>query len=199
MKKNWNVSTRLRQAGYFFIPLTEDELTHHLTASAVENGEVVETAELKAIRENILQVRMSTWLQLPKEEYWLTTVLGVFHRVLAGLWRADADLEKARARSEWIFRLMDVRGWAHTVGIDGGEHIIKTKYTESILAMLSLVIELPPEVSNNYRRWVEERVLAPLKEQNPEAFRNLVDSYKGHISSVVDKCMREMNTDDDRS
>ena len=59
--------TRLRQAGYFFIPVSEDELAHHLDASMVEDGKFVETAELKAIRENILQVRMSTWLQLPEE------------------------------------------------------------------------------------------------------------------------------------
>ena len=191
--------TMLRLAGYFFVPLTEDELTHHLTASRVENGEVIETAELKAIRENVLQVRMSTWLQLPKEEYWLKTLLGVCHRVLGGLWKADADLQQARARSEWIIRLIDVRGWAHTVGTDAGEHIIKTKYTESILAMLSLAIELPPEVSDDYRRWVEERVLAPLNEQNPDAYRHLMESYKNHISHVVDKCMKGMNDDDNGS
>ena len=191
--------TKLRHAGYFFVPLTEDELTHYLTASGVENGEVIETAELKAIRENVLQVRMSTWLQLPKEEYWLKTLLGVCHRVLAAFWRANADLEEARARSEWILKLIDVRGWAHTVGIDGGEHIIKTKYTESILAMLSLAIEMPPDVSGDYRTWVEERVLAPLKEQNPDAYRHLLESYKTHISHVVNKCMTEMKKNDDGS
>ena len=111
--------------------------------------------------------------------------------MLAGLWKADADVKKARARSEWILKLMDVRGWAHAVGIEDGEHIIKTKYSASILAMLSLAIEMSSAVSDDYRNWVEERVLAPLKEQNPEVFRYLVDSYKGHISSVVDKCMRE--------
>ena len=188
--------TRLRHAGYFFVPVTEDELIHHLDASAVEKGKVIETAELKAIRENILQVRMTTWLQLPKEEPWLTGFLQTCRRELARLWSADGDLEKARARSEWILKLMDVRGWAHTVGIDGGKHIFQTKYAESILAMFSLAIELPPKVRDNYRSWTEERVLAPLKENNPDVFRYLLESYKGHISHVVEKCMKEMKNDD---
>lgn len=191
--------TQLRQAGFFFVPVTEDEMAHHLDASPVENGEVIDTAELKAIRENILQVRMSTWLQLPKEEFWLKTLLGVCHRVLVGLWSADADLEKARARSEWILRLMDVRGWAHIAGFEDGVDIVKSNFCESILSLISHEIELPPDVRGEFQRWVEESVLAPLKEQNPEVFRYLVDSYKGHISSVVDKCMTEINTDDDRS
>ena len=80
--------TRLRHAGYFFVPVTEDELIHHLDASAVEKGKVIETAELKAIRENILQVRMTTWLQLPKEEPWLTGFLQTCRRELARLWSA---------------------------------------------------------------------------------------------------------------
>ena len=191
--------TRLRHAEYFFVPVTEDELIHHLDASAVEKGKVIETAELKAIRENILQVRMTTWLQLPKEEPWLTGFLQTCRRELARLWSADGDLEKARARSEWILKLMDVRGWAHTVGIDGGKHIFQTKYAESILAMFSLAIELPPKVRDNYRSWAEERILAPLREQNPEVYRDLLESYKSYISHVVDKYMTEIKNDDDRS
>ena len=119
--------TRLRRAGYFFVPVSEDELAHHLAVSAIENGKVVETAELKAIRENILQVRMSTWLQLPKESPWLETLLQVFSRVLTGLWRADVDVASARARSDWILNQMDVRGWAHSLGKEDGENMVKTR------------------------------------------------------------------------
>ena len=94
--------TRLRRAGYFFVPISEGELVAHLENSTVEDGKVVVTAELKAIRENILRVRMSDWLQLPKEAPWLTTVLTVFIRVLKSLWRTGADLSSATARSNWI-------------------------------------------------------------------------------------------------
>ena len=65
--------TKLRRAGYLFIPVSEEELIQHLAASGVRDNQIIETAELKAIRENILQARMNDWLQLPKEAPWLQT------------------------------------------------------------------------------------------------------------------------------
>ena len=103
--------TQLRQAGYFFVPVSDDELAHHLNFSTVENDKVIETAELRAIRENILRVRMSNWLQIPKEGPWLDNMQEVFMKVLKGLWTADTDFSKARARSDWITALVDIRGW----------------------------------------------------------------------------------------
>ena len=52
--------TLLRRAGYCFVPVSDEELAHLLDASTVKDNKVIETAELKAIRENILRVRMST-------------------------------------------------------------------------------------------------------------------------------------------
>lgn len=56
--------TRLRQSGYFFMPVDDEELIIHLAVSTVDNNELSETAELKAIRESILHVRMNDWLQI---------------------------------------------------------------------------------------------------------------------------------------
>jgi len=67
--------TRLRRAGYFFVPVNVNELEDSLKGSTVADGGVVETAELKAIRESILRVRMSDWLCLPQEAPWLDGML----------------------------------------------------------------------------------------------------------------------------
>ena len=181
--------TRLRRAGYFFVPVSEDELAHHLDVSAVENGKVVETAELKAIRENILHVRMNTWLQLPKESPWLGTLLQVFSRVLTDLWRADVDVTSARARSDWILNQMDVRSWAHSLGKEDGDNMVKTGRGTNILSMLVPPIKEPQEVKDEYWRWVDEKVLAPLKEQNPDLYLDLVERYQRQIADVVGKYM----------
>ena len=103
--------TQLRQAGYFFVPVSEDELAHHLEASPIKDGRIGETAELKAIRENLLCVRMTTWLQIPKEFPWLNMSLMEFTRVIKGLWKADADFSSTRARSDWLMNQIDIRGW----------------------------------------------------------------------------------------
>ena len=50
--------TTLRRAGYFHIQVEAEELEQHLRSSPVRGGRVIETAELKAVRENVLCVRM---------------------------------------------------------------------------------------------------------------------------------------------
>ncbi len=183
--------TRLRRAGYFFVPVSEDELITHLANSTVEEGKVVETAELKAIRENILHVRMSDWLQLPKEAPWLTTILIVFIRVLKSLWRADADLSSVTARSNWIMDQVDIRGWVHSLEAEHGDQIVKTGRGEHILLLLRSPFDAPQEVEDAYWSWVEDRVLAPIKEQDPDLYAWIVDQERRRIAEMADTELTE--------
>ena len=178
--------TRLRQAGYFFVPVSYDELAHHLNASAVEDDKIIETAELRAIRENILLVRMSNWLQIPKEGPWLDTMRKVFIQVLKGLWRADTDFSDARTRSDWIAAQVDIRGWAHNFSSENGPDIVKNAHCEQILMMLVPLVDVPSEVRNEYWSWVEDRILAPIKEQYPDLYSWIVEWQRKGIARVAD-------------
>ncbi|WP_337288704.1 HNH endonuclease [Candidatus Methylomirabilis sp.] len=181
----------LRRAGYFFVPVSDDELAGHLNASTVKDNKVIETAELKAIRENILRVRMSAWLQLPKEAPWLDMSLKVFIRVLKGLWRADADLSSVRARSDWIMDQVDVRGWAQSLGGETGDNIVKTGRGAHILMVLTPPADAPRDVKDGYWSWVEDRVLAPIKEQYPDLYSWIVDWLRRQIAEMADMDLTE--------
>lgn len=174
--------TQLRRAGYFFVPINEDELTIHISASTVKNDKIVETAELKAIRENIQRVRMSNWLQFPKEVPWLVTTLKVFIRVLKSLWKAGADLSSVTACSNWIVDQVDVRGWAHRLGEENGDNIVKTGRGAHILMLLTPPFEAPREVKDAYWNWVEGQVFAPIKEQYPDLFDWICEWQRRQIS-----------------
>ena len=183
--------TLLHRAGYIFVPVSEDELTLHLNTSTVKDGKVIETAELKAIRENILYVRMSTWLQLPKEASWLDTLLKVFIRVLKGLWKADANFSSVRARSDWIMDGIDIRGWAHSFGGENGDNIVKTVRGTHILMVLSPPTDAPREVKDEYWSWVEDKVLVPIKEQYPDLYSWIVEWYKKQTAEMADMDLTE--------
>lgn len=183
--------TLLRRAGYFFVPVSEDELARHLNASAVKDEKVIEMAELKAIRENVLRVRMSDWLQLPKEAPWLDTNLKVFIRVLKSLWRAGADLSSATARSNWVVDQVDVRGWAHRLGVENGDSLVKTGRGVHILMLLTPPPDAPQDVKDAYWSWVEGRVLAPVKEQYPDLYAWIVEWEKRQISEMADMELTE--------
>jgi len=176
----------LRRAGYFFIPVNENELAGHLNASNVKDNQVVETAELKAIRENILRIRMSTWLQLPKEAPWLDGCIRVLIQVLQGLWKPDVNFSDVRARSDWIIDQVDVRGWAHTIGGENGDNFVKTGRGAYILMLLAPLVDTPREVKESYWNWIEDRILRPIKEQFPDLYSWIVDWQKRQIAKLSD-------------
>ncbi|QLH38132.1 MAG: HNH endonuclease [Defluviicoccus sp.] len=178
--------TLLRRAGYFFIPVRGDELARHLNASSVVEGKVIETAELKAIRENLLCIRMSNWLQLPKEALWLDSTLKAFIRVLKSLWNPGADPSSVTALSDWIVDQIDVRGWAHRMDSEAGDDIVKMGPGAHILMLLTPPIDVPVDVIDAYWEWVEERVLAPIKEQFPELYAGIIDWERRQIADMAD-------------
>ena len=189
--------TRLRRAGYFFMPVEDTELAHHLNASSVEEDNVIETAELKAIRENILCVRMSEWLQLPSEFVWLDTTLHVLIRVLKGLWRAGADLAAVMARSNWIMERINVRGWAHRFGVENEDYAAKAKQ-----GLLTVILFAPPsgapqEIKDAYWSWLEDRVLVPMKEQDPDLYAWVVEQEKRLVSEIADREPDEWKQNDE--
>ena len=169
--------TRLRRAGYLFVPVNEDELERCLIASIVVNGQVVETAELKAIRESVLRVRMSDWLQLPDEAPWLDSTLTAFIKVLKCLWQNDANLDEVRARSDWLLDQIDVRGWAHSILPENADDMVRIGRGGHILPLLTPLTEVRAEIADAYWNWAEEMILAPVKEQFPELYEWLVDWY----------------------
>jgi len=189
--------TRLRKAGYIFIPLKEDELAFHLDASTVKEGKVVETAELKAIRENILCIRMSTWLQLPKEALWLDGLLKTFIRVLKGLWKAGADLPEVRARSNWILDQIDVRCWAHCLGGENGDNLVKVGRSVFIQLLIFPPENTLPEVKNEYWKWLEDMVLAPIKEQEPELYNLIIAGWRKQIADAATMDLNEDGQNDE--
>ncbi|MEQ9488733.1 MAG: HNH endonuclease [Alphaproteobacteria bacterium] len=177
--------TLLRRAGYFFIPVSDEELTQHLNACSVADGELGETAELKAIRENLLRVRMSDWLQLPKEAPWIDATIRAFTFVMRGQWKSGADLARVKVISDWIVDQIDIRGWAHRLGADVADDMIKTGRGAHILLLLTPPFDAPEDVKDAYWEWVEDSVLAPIKEQFPDLYEWIVEHQKQHISELA--------------
>ena len=189
--------TRLRQAGYIFVPVSEDELAHHLNDSPVENGRVSETTELKAIRENILHVRMGTWLQLPKEAHWLAELQNTFVQVLKDMWKTDTDVSDVQARSDWIIAQIDICGWAHVLEKEIGYNMVKTGRSPHLMTLLIAPVEEPQQVKGEYWNWVEGKILATIKEQYPDLYLELVEWHQRWIAKIADMDLIEERRNDE--
>lgn len=183
--------TLLRRAGYVLVPVSDDELARHLNASGVRDDLVVESAELKAIRENILRVRMSDWLRLPKEALWLDSTLKAFIRVLKCLWKDGANLADVTARSNWLVDQVDVRGWAHSLGAENGDNVVRLGRGAHILMLLTPPVNVAEEVKEVYWGWVEERILAPIQEQFPDLYAWIVEWQRRQIAEMAEVELNE--------
>ena len=179
--------TRLRRSGYFHVQVEAGELEHYLRSSPVREGRVIERAELRAVRESILCVRMRDVLRMPEEAQWLADLLRTFAQVLNSLWTSDLDLSETRVRSDWIVDQMDIRGWAHCFGAEARRNLIGTGQGVHLLPVLSPPAPSTPEVRAEFWKWAEETVLAPIKEQDPELFSWMIEFQRRVISEVAAK------------
>lgn len=169
--------TKLRCAGFIFIPIDGAELEHFLNSATVNGDKVIETAELKAIRENIYKIRMISWLQYPKESAWFDTFIKVYMDALKNLWTSDADISEIRAKSNWLFSQIDFRLWIHCIG-DG---IMRP---ENIIFLMLPPIEISIDIRVEYLNWFDEMILLPLKQEYPDLYLDIITSIKKNIASI---------------
>ena len=186
--KMYEYKTALRRSGYLFVPITGDEIEYYLSASDVSNGSFVETAELKAIRENFLSIRMSHFLELPKKALWLTDILHVFRSALQAQWYSDFDETIAIARSEWLLELLDLRGWAHCQSADSSNGMALYGYGSQVNALIIAPFGMTNDIREKYWKWIEKKVLKEIQEEDPELYAWLLKEAKDLIS-------KQMNTD----
>ena len=189
---------RLRNAGYFFIPVNEDELKFHLENSEVQDGKLVERPGLKAIRENVLQVQMSGWLRLPEELFWAYMSFTSFVKVLRGLWTADADLAAARVRSDWIVDRINIIGWLQNICRRSRNAASDIGFESHLMIMLLPSTETREErVETEYWEWFQQRILRPMKEQHADLYSWVVKYYKKEISKYEGAYLEEMEAKTD--
>ena len=197
-KERLDYRTRLRRAGYFFVPLCEDELNCHVEGAEVSDGKVTEKAHLKAIRESILHARMNDWLQLPKEGSWPKKIFEVFVKVLRNLWREGADVPRVKALCDWLWDQVDVRGWAHLIEPQIRNESIRSERAKIILLLLTpLDVDVPLNIREAYWMWLEDRVLAPIKEQEPDLYAIIIDLERRNISELADTDLAEVDNHDE--
>ena len=189
--------TRLRRAAYLFVPVEKDELLSHLLKATLEEGRVIETAELRALRENVLLARMGNHLQLPDESQWLGDTIGAFVAALKDLWRGDPDVAAARLRSDWILEQIDLRGWTHRLPPNGASRTMDGDRAEQLIRLALAPPEASATVSGLYWDWVEERLLKPIQATEPALYSWLAERFLLTVSRVADKAAENPEPDDD--
>lgn len=186
--------TLLRQSGYFFVPVSYDELKSHLGASTIRNGKIAEPPELKAVRENILCAQINNWRQLPKEWFWLEECVTSFTRMLNDLWNTDADFAGARVRSDWIADQINFPALIHVLAQKNEHDPYGAKFGKLVILMLLSGRKVPRQSKEEYWKWLEGRMLVPLKEQSPDSYFWIVEIYREEVARLTDMYIKSVNS-----
>lgn len=176
--------TALRRANYALMPLSVQELADLISNAPIFNGTLVETAELRAIRESIQRIRMSDLLQFPKELPWLNSVLGVLLSVLKEQWTGALDEAAACARSDWLLKLSDVKGWTHRLN-EGAEQLAD-RYLNWVALLMMLAVAQPRPMKEAYLRWFGSRVLDQISGEDHNAYALLLERAKVVVARSIE-------------
>jgi hypothetical protein len=182
--------TALRRANYALMPLSVQELADLVSSAPILNRTLVETGELRAIRESIQRIRMSDLLQFPKELPWLNSVHGASLLVLKQQWTGELDEAAACARSDWLLKLSDVQGWTHRLN-EGAEQLAD-RYLNWVALLMMLAVAQPRPVKEAYSRWFGSRILNPIANEDPKAYVLLLERAKVVVARGVDFSAEEL-------
>jgi len=176
--------TALRRRGFCFVPVDAGDLSRMLSASPVCDEKVVENAELKALRESLLIARMSNSLQLPNEAPWLDNVMRILLDAVKLQWQDGADIVRARARSNWLLELLDIRGWAQRTNPTPQALVSEVRYRGLVLS-LSFSQGIPQSQRASYWEWLEGTLLHQIKEGDAELYQALIVQVRSNIINAI--------------
>ena len=185
--------TQLRRDGHALAPVNGDELLTLLRGCAVVDGGLVETVELRALRESVQRLRMSDILQWPQEQGWLERLgLACLHSLQTIQPEFGSDPE-AEARANWLIGLSDPRGWMHRIDTDEAN---KTALTEWATQLVMLSAVPSEDDSEGYRAWLDARVLAYMEVEEKAQFDAIVERVCERIEALIDGAFQESSDEE---
>jgi hypothetical protein len=184
--------TVLRQSGALLVPHRDGEIESLLRAAPAVGGDLQETSELRAIRESVTRMRMTDVLQLPNEGEWIDTLTRQLIAALRAQWNETIPDDEARARSNWMLKLLDARGWAHraaTASMDAVE-----RYRAQVL-MLLIFPSGAPAARERYWKWLEDSALEEFKDEQPQSYAELLAAVRDVVDRQVARTLHEGGPD----
>ncbi len=182
----WTATHELRDAGFVFVPVDADELRHWLEDVRVDAGEVVESPELRTIRQTINTVE-SNWLADERELWELSAAMQLVNaQVIRELWaNTSIDDKVAEALCTWVWCHLAATTYLFKRSELGGRD---EGNRDSIVRRIALVF-VPPMMQSAERRaaygtWVGRCIVGPLRPANADMVEDALRRALSMISSV---------------
>lgn len=196
--------THLRRSNVRYVPTTSEEILAALKLAAVDDGEVVETAALSALRRYYAACLLEKGRLLgPKhgtqdlqEWNFILQLRQSTDVAFRELWTQDLPAETIEALANWLWQWLyvDMVGLRSTVRKDLPLEEEKELTAFQIGSLFSLAIGLPyrpkqkgeKSVRERYFEWLNRKLLMPLEHSNP----GFIESVGRIVARDIDRTCR---------
>ncbi len=174
---------KLRTANFQLIPTSETELADLLANAGTANGEIIESQELIALRENLLSV-VAGAATLPRDEPWVVGSRVAFMKAYRKLWKDDAA--SAPAKAAWL--LTSFPSMTDFAPLPLNSHVWSNIRTQRAAEIAFLVsgMQVPTEHRATFFGWARTTIVDPLLENDPVLFEMVMGFIKNLIEEVAD-------------
>ena len=179
---------RLRAGGAALLEINEAELYRLLRSAKVDSsGELVESAELRIIRQYLARLKVLEMLQVPLETSFFNRLHDTSIRIIRKLWE-DTTLEKEHvlAASGWALQYIcpNPLDWFPNL-----RDVSQAEQANIALAMhlkflIAPLINAPSERCRLFADWLDRELVAPLRPRNSKVIQAIVELCKNQLEQL---------------
>jgi len=189
---------KLRQAGFAFIPILMDELEKILVSSSLDkDGNLIENAEIRLMRQSLMRIRSLDMISLPEESMFLQQVQLASVMAIRRIWSDESmTLEKARELSNWTWRNIapSPLDWVKDLWEPEKKEIARDRFAQHYNFLLK-PMAISEERYDTYLNWLEDDVFAPLLSANTDLIDALATFVGKDIELMIEDILNDTDTD----
>ena len=179
----------LRQAGYAFIPILFAELERYLSnAPWDKNGFLIESAEMRLMRQTLMRIRSLDMVILPEESPFLEQIQLSSVIVIRRIWSDESvAVEKAVELSNWVWRNIapSPLEWVKSRREPPNKMDASEGFAHHYILLLK-PMNLSRERYDAFLKWLEDDVFEPLLPANGDLIDSLADLVSKDIKNMVE-------------
>ena len=183
----WAARHKMRRGGLSLIPLDQEELLHWLSSARVVDGRVIETAELRVLRQSVASTTLTGYLTGVEVTNLNANLADACKATIGRIWQ-DTSIRKDRAiaLSDWLWNNLLV------AGVYNSSQGVATQLQEPTIGGLALrlaVLLLPipfqsEERRNEFTSWLEQSVFSRFRPANSATIEQSLELICDQIDSL---------------
>ncbi|WP_293778804.1 hypothetical protein [uncultured Oxalicibacterium sp.] len=185
IEDHWARMHLLRNQCFYCLPISIDELRSHVSKSKVLNKKLVETAELKVLRQYIARLNASGVLCTPNDEIYKQSIRLTGTFLIREIWNdACVPAEEAAIKANWLWNFVvlktDLTWSPNPTEDDKYEEQIKTQ----LVALFGLLTDDPIRRSA-HAAWLDE-ILRSYVPANCDVINRIVEYFVDVLVQTLD-------------